>query len=146
MTWSAAVFQVGVDLVGVEVRGVRRQEVQLDPVAALGDPVGDRPGPVHGVPVENQVGLLGVLAQQPGEELQELRGDETALEQGEVHAPVWGDRGHGVEGEPFSGPGHRRCLSTPAPGPPGQVIGTDTDLVGEQDDRALGFGPFARAG
>jgi hypothetical protein len=51
-------LEIGVDkLVGVEIRGVGRQEVQLDPGGPGGNPLPDPLGAVDRVAVEDQVGL-----------------------------------------------------------------------------------------
>lgn len=73
-------FEVGVDqFVWVEVRGVGGQVVQFDLLGVFGYPGADSLGAVDGVAVENELDLLVVLTQQPGQELEERPGVGPAL-------------------------------------------------------------------
>lgn len=140
-------LDIGVDqLVEVEVRGVQRQEMQLDPVGPGLDPLPHPLGAVDRVAVEDPMGLAFEGVDDPPEEVDEHLGGERLAEHGEVHLAFAADGAHRIDAEPVPARRRQRCLSFAVPGAAREVVGAEPDLVEVHDPGALGGRPLDQFG
>jgi len=130
-------------LIRIEMRGVRRQDEQLQPSCLRLDELAHDARLVRAVPVDDEEHrAVAVVVQQALAEVDEDLRRDAALVHHEEEPPVRGHRGQHVEAEALAGGRHRRRAGDRRPCGAGMMIGAHAGIVAEEDPRtdALGLG------
>lgn len=123
-------------LVGVQLRGVRRQDEQLQSLGVLLQELPDPLRLVCGMSVDDQVDRLPPAPDHRLEERHEARPVHPPLDLHPPKLPLGADRRDQVDREALPRLFHRRCLPAWRPRRPGVMVRSHRRLVGEEDPSA----------
>src|SRR5437899_1821021 len=123
------------ELIGIKIRRIDRQEVQLETAAAPLNVTRDKLGDMRGVPISDQKHRIAPSAHEGAEEFEKPRGIEPPAEGPPPEVSSRRHRRDGIDGLPLAARGHYRGLSPQRPRPARWRVRAYAGLIQKEDLR-----------